>query len=99
VGLNDLMGGHHLCGLFVLQPGGEQQNLAVHRGNVDVKDLIAILQLEEVAPARIRLSWRSVGQQTAKLLNGFRAMMPKVLNIWLLIQPQNHPSSLSFASI
>ena len=92
------MGSLNLCRLFVFQPSGEQQNLAVHRGNVDVKDLIAILQLEEVAPARIRFSGRSGGKQMAHLLNGFRAMMPEVLDIRLLIQPQNHAPSLSVAS-
>jgi len=75
------MGGHHLCGLFVLQPSGEQQNLAVHRGNVDVKDLIAILQLEEVAPARIRLLAlrRPANGEASQRLPGHDAEGPQYL--------------------
>jgi hypothetical protein len=62
---------------------------------VDIKNSIAIFQFVEVAPAGIGFSWRSASQQVAQLLARFRAMIPDVLNIQLLIQPQKHPSSLS----
>jgi len=65
---------------------------------VDVKNLRAILQLVEVVPTRISFSWCSGCEQLAQHLDDFGSVMVKVFNVRVLIQPQDHASSLSTVS-
>src|SRR5712692_11179549 len=82
-------------GLAVFSPGGEQQHLAIYRGDVDVENLGVVLHFVEAGAVRIGLRGRPGSQQLAQILDRFRGMIPQVFNDGPLGQPQYHGSSLS----
>ncbi len=58
-------------GLAVFSPGGEQQHLAIYRGDVDVENLGVVLHFVEADAVRIGMGRNSGSQQFAQILDRF----------------------------